>query len=383
MEIDFSDSVIKLFSSVSLVVFLFLSYHVIKEDLASQKIPNKLILKFMKIGLFMCVTLLVYGLLKDNQFAVNYAKILLLNAAVALVCGYLLWYFDLFSPGDSKYFALAALLVPLESYTYQYVPGFPALLILINAYVIAFLLMFAYTLYVLAGRAVTAVAAGDLSKENIRRVADSVMEKLKAPAFWVSLAGMLLYMASILLIMRDSINVIQGFFNFSPGHFTLITVLILYFAGSRLQGLMNDNKIVARAAYFVFAGVISFQYFILRQNVFHMIAETVAASFFMIVFIPIAKYVIDLYYGTMENNKVEYIRMGIVLTEETVEKFQTDWGVEVPALVPLSDSQSQSVKDNIPNNEKICTVKHITFGPFIFIGAMFTFLLRHTIIHYL
>ncbi|HOO57019.1 MAG TPA: hypothetical protein PLN69_09365 [bacterium] len=382
MEIDFNNSVIKLFSGVSLVLFLFLSFRVVKEDIAAQKIPNALVLKYLKAGLVLIAGLLLYGLIQHEKFAVNYVKIVMINTSFALVSGYALWYFDLFSPGDSKYFTLAALFIPLESYTYQFVPFFPSLIILINAYVIAFLMMFTYTLYLIAKKYAKAASQGEISRESVRAVQKKVAEKMSDPIYLINIVGTLLYIMSLILIIRAASNAIQNIFNFPPGNFTVLTVLILYFVVSRLQSLMRNNRIVAVAAYFIFAGVIFFQYFILGQNIILMIKQTVAASFFMIIFIPIARKIIDIYYETRENNTVESIRMGVVLNEETVEIFKTDWGVEVPALVPLTDDQSQSIKEKIPNNEKIRSVEHITFGPFIFIGAVFTLLFRYTIIHY-
>ncbi|MFA6449203.1 MAG: hypothetical protein WCX65_07050 [bacterium] len=382
MDIDFNNNAIRLFSGVSMAAFLILSYRVIREDTASQKIPNSLILKFLKLDAVMFAALLAYGLLNGNIFAVNYIKIAFLNAAAAIVFGYAFWYFDICSPGDAKYLAITALFVPLGTYTDQFVPFFPAVIILINAYIIAFLAMFVYTVYLMARKAAAAISKGALSPDHTRDFAKRTLRKAADLKFWAGLVGMILYMATMLLALRTASDYIQKAFSFLQGHFAIIIVLILYYAGRRLQDLMRSNKVVSWGAYILFGGMISFQYFILRQDVFKTLSETIAASFFMIVFIPIAKKTIETYHEIIQYDLVENVKMGVVLTKETVEKFRAGWGIEVPACVALTDNQSQLIKDNIPNMESVETVTHITFGPFIFVGALFVILFRHTIIHY-
>lgn len=383
MNVDFNDNAIRLFSTVSLIVFLILSVNVVKQDLAAQLIPNSLLLRFLKIGATMYVILLVYGILQDDKSALNYTQAAVVNAAIALPVGYLLWYFDIYSPGDAKYFAIAALFIPMETYAYQFVPFFPSLLVLINAYLIAFLSMFAYTLYLIARRLIEPASRSYFSIEYARHVVGLACSKAADLKFWAGLAGMLFYMVSIILIMRMMSDSIQKYIHISSGSFTILTVLVLYFASNRLRVLMKASRIFSWLAYLLFTVVLFFQQFVLGQSILLTIAQTVAASFFMVVFIPIARLMIDVYYEALDTTRVGKVKMGIVLTQETVEKLMKTWAVEVPALVPLTDEQSQSIKDIVPNMETIRMVKHITFGPFIFAGALFTMMARHTIMHYL
>lgn len=381
--IDFNVNSIKLFSAASIVILLFFSQRVIREDMARQKIPNALIMQFLKIGLAMYAALLAYGFLKGDKFAVAYTQAALTNAAVTLPLGYALWYFDLFSPGDAKYFTVLSLFIPLESYTLQYVPVFPALLVLINAYIIAFLSMFAYTIYLTLGKIPKAISEGYFSPKYLRAAGALALKKAASPLFLANLAGMLLCMATMLLSMRAINGEIQKVFDFPPGYFTLITVLVLYFAGTRVMNFIFSNKYIAWTVYVICACALIFLRLVLHVDIFHMIEQTVLSSFFIVVFIPIARKMIDIFNRAIEGDTVEHIRMEVILTEDTARNFKEKWGIDAPALVPLTDEQSQSIKDAVPNMEKITLVKHITFGPFIFAGAAFTIIFRHTIIHYL
>lgn len=57
------------------------------------------------------------------------------NALLALVAGFLMWWFGLWAAGDAKAFAVLALLLPLSTYRNAYMPAFPAYVLLFNTFV--------------------------------------------------------------------------------------------------------------------------------------------------------------------------------------------------------------------------------------------------------
>lgn len=57
-----------------------------------------------------------------------------LNAFLALLAGFALWWFGLWAAGDAKLFAVLALLLPLSSYSGAFWPAFPSYVLLFNTF---------------------------------------------------------------------------------------------------------------------------------------------------------------------------------------------------------------------------------------------------------
>lgn len=68
------------------------------------------------------------------SFGVYLAKVAA-NAALALLAGFLMWWFGLWAAGDAKMFAVLTLLLPLSTYRGAYMPAFPAYVLLFNTFV--------------------------------------------------------------------------------------------------------------------------------------------------------------------------------------------------------------------------------------------------------
>lgn len=384
MDIDFKVTSIRIFMAVNTVLFLVLSYHVVRSDLTTQKIPNILILKFLKIGAALLAFFLIYGLAFRDVFAVNYVRTIAINTLVALVFGYAFWYFDLWSAGDGKYFPLAAMFVPLHCYTFQFVPYFPSLIILINAYVIGFLILFAYTCYLLGSRFTA------MTRESGFRFRDFASHQLKHVAkksgslsFYVNLAGSIIYFLTILLIIRSAYDAMNATIWFSSANLSVISMVVLYFAGQWFFKMIRKNKVVHVLALACFVGVITLQYFVLHQNIAARLIEMIATSLFMIAFIPLAKRLIEEYQRVTETITVGELRQGTVISEQTAAVLKQGQDIDIPALVELDNHHVQLINDNFPNSMKIQKESHITFGPFIFIGSVFTLLFSRSIMHYI
>ncbi len=68
------------------------------------------------------------------SYLVYLAKVVA-NAGLALLAGFLMWWFGLWAAGDAKMFAVLALLLPLSTYRHAYLPAFPAYVLLFNTFV--------------------------------------------------------------------------------------------------------------------------------------------------------------------------------------------------------------------------------------------------------
>ena len=83
-------------------------------------------------------------------FRFSYLGEVLLNTSIALLVGFLMWYWNIWSAGDAKLFVLFSFLLPLRFYSNTYLSYFPSFALLINIFVVALgisLIIFSWTFF--------------------------------------------------------------------------------------------------------------------------------------------------------------------------------------------------------------------------------------------
>ncbi len=139
----------------------------IRGDLAHGLIPNRRLAIALAAGAG-CYLLL--GLLElggaeswlragpapDDSW--HWASGVALNLAIGLPVAILLWILGVWAAGDAKLFVVYAFLIPPACYTRSYLPGFPALPLLVNVFALVFLLLTADLLRSGLPRALRALA---------------------------------------------------------------------------------------------------------------------------------------------------------------------------------------------------------------------------------
>lgn len=148
------------------------------EDLRTQKIRNAWIIATVAFTFWFY--LLMFILFRDryDDLATQIAGDVLVNGAISLAVGFAFWKLGLWPPGDGKLFFAYALLLPLGYYSHGYLPYFPSLALLINAFAVA--------LFYLLGRTILA----ELTGSNLRRHVANV-KSLGAPQGRTLLIGAL------------------------------------------------------------------------------------------------------------------------------------------------------------------------------------------------
>ena len=146
------------------------------QDFKEGKIRNKWIVLGVVYGLIVLAGLLVWnfaaepvtefyythieysGLDNSWQFVTirwDYFWKVLLNTTIALIVGYLLWYFNLWAAGDAKLFFVFSLLLPLKYYQQSALPYFPAFVLLINTFIPILLFLICQNLFYLFKKLLT------------------------------------------------------------------------------------------------------------------------------------------------------------------------------------------------------------------------------------
>jgi len=132
-----------LFVGITLVIGAIAAYN----DLRTGKVPNQLIFFGLFAGLFLMLVSFLSNILPASLILKG-----LINALVSLGLGYVFWYFDLWGAGDAKLFFVLALLLPLEFYWRSFLPVWPAIVILINAFIPLLVFVFCQSVFFVGQR---------------------------------------------------------------------------------------------------------------------------------------------------------------------------------------------------------------------------------------
>ena len=183
-------------------------------------------------------------LLLNTLFAGSWPRLLLLtavNSLFALVCGFLLFHFNLWSAGDAKLFFVLVLLLPLKYYFRHYIPLFPAFNLFLNTITVAAVFVWADTAWKLVR-----FARASTEKNLWREMAGASLEKLKNAAGLMLLAGVLF---SVLMC-------VTWFFHFDKRVSTMLTlaamIALLFWGGDAGRKLEEEPF---RRRFRVFAGL--------------------------------------------------------------------------------------------------------------------------------
>lgn len=113
-------------------------------DIKKSKILNKHLIIALSYGIIVYLLLFFRVFNKPDFLDGNYILSLIINAVIALVLGFLLWHFGLWSEGDGKLFFVYSFLIPLTTYKYGYFNYFPSLSFMINTFLPMFCFLFFY-----------------------------------------------------------------------------------------------------------------------------------------------------------------------------------------------------------------------------------------------
>ncbi|MCG2695348.1 hypothetical protein L6248_00185 [Candidatus Parcubacteria bacterium] len=113
------------------------------DDFRCGKIKNKWIILGIVYGAAALICLLVLDFTVEEIYITPlYFLKVFINSLAALLAGYLLWRYGLWAAGDAKLFFVFSLLLPLEYYWKSYFPHFPSFVLLINIFVLVFIIIF-------------------------------------------------------------------------------------------------------------------------------------------------------------------------------------------------------------------------------------------------
>ncbi|HNW45321.1 MAG TPA: hypothetical protein PKI19_12510 [Elusimicrobiales bacterium] len=221
-----------------------------RSDMREGKIRNS----WITAGLIWAV--LVYGaislsrlsapeltenLVLNTLFDGSWGKLVLftgLNALAALVCGFVLFHYELWSAGDAKLFFVLILLLPLKYYFRHYIPVFPGFNLFLNTIAAAAVFVWAETIWKVAR---FAFASREM---NIwREIAGASVAKIKGALGIFLVAGvafsLLMCLSRLMQLERRTSTML-----------TLVVMLALLFGGRRLNAALENRAFMLRLGAF-------------------------------------------------------------------------------------------------------------------------------------
>jgi|GEM_PF-4599852 Flp pilus assembly protein protease CpaA len=170
------------------------------QDIRFKRIQNRLVVGGYVAGLVIFLLLVAI-----KAISVEYLFSVLVNAAVALVAAYILWLVKIWPPGDAKFFAMLSFLLPLEYYNNSYLPVFPAFSLLVNIFVISFLVIVCQSIYF-----ILPVAAGTAREFFLHLPARRALWQKKNIFFLKPSVVSVIYAVVVLQLVLSAVSAIPG-----------------------------------------------------------------------------------------------------------------------------------------------------------------------------
>ena len=180
-------------------------------------------------------------LVLNTLFDGSWQRLLLLtgvNALFALVSGFLLFHFDLWSAGDAKLFFVLVLLLPLKYYFRYYLPFFPAFNLFLNTITVAAVFVWGET----AWKLIRFASAG--GEKNVwKEIAGASLAGIRGSAGLLLTAGVvfsLLMCATHFWELGRRVSVTV----------TLLVMVALLFSGNILNEVLKSRLFRIRLGFF-------------------------------------------------------------------------------------------------------------------------------------
>ena len=276
-------------------------------DIRFGKISNKLIIAGLGAGLILLLASVLVGGLSADIFWQA-----LLNAAVALALGYAFWYFDLWAAGDAKLFFVLALLLPFKFYWRSYLPVFPSLVILVNAFIPLLLFVFLQSVFLMAKNAFLFLSRPDarVKFEGGARKFGQQMRINYLSYLWVALVFGLVFLVFQLIRLEAS-----GFINeFALGRAGLFFLTAFF---GMLASRVAKNKKIILAAAAVLIVYLAVRQILYSQNILLGLAQMAKSSIPYFIGIGFLGWMFSFYEKNSPNKNLHFafwLFFGVILT---------------------------------------------------------------------
>lgn len=322
-------------------------------DFKNKKIYNKNIL--IAVGL----SVLTY-IIFLKQIEIAYIKNYTINLVISIVISFLFFYLKIWAAGDAKLFLAIVFMIPFEIYEVETKNLFPALILLIMIFSIAFLYVVLETCYLWIK-----------DKEKLEKFRISKIEKSKIKEFLAQY-----FMGYFIILFIDNIT-FKFFLDFkmnNGGLMLLCNMLILIFIYRIIKGKRRN---IITTSIFIIANIIYYAIFGIQ------IYSVNIKMLIMVLIILLFRSISEKY--NYEEIKVQDLKARMILSFGNVLKF---YGSRVKGLPTsttettdsrLTEAEVESIKrwsKTAKGSDTITIVRHMPFAPFMLLGEILFFILK-------
>ena len=320
-------------------------------DFKNKKIYNKNII--IAVGLSGLTYLIFFKQIENLQ---SY----LINLIITIIISFIFFYLKIWAAGDAKLFLAIVFMIPFELYEVSDKNIFPALLLLIMMFSIAFIYVVFETFY-LWGK----------DEDRLNKIQITNIDKTKVKDF------ILQYFMGYFIILFINNIVLKFFMEFkinNGGLMLLFNMLVLIFTYRIIKGKRKSLIVTS-----VFA-ILNFMYYAL----FGLQIYSLNIKMLIIVLIILIFRTISEKYN-YEEIKIIDLKPSMILSYESVIKFYSSRVKGLPRTTTettdsrLTETEVESIKrwsKTTKGQDTIIIVRHMPFAPFIFVGEVLFFILK-------
>lgn len=348
---EYSEEII---SFIFLIIFgSIISY----EDIKIHKIRNKYIL----LLLFFAFAINIKNLFVGPAYFLS----MLTNIIIAFLAGFLLWHFHFWTAGDAKLYLAFSALIPLSVYTYRHIIIFPAFDLMINTFILIFIALLS-----------NLMIKTDL-QEKIHILKNTLNLKFLVTTF-LFLFGFLWLITSVLSLFNIQSNFLI---------IALVLIFILFFLGQKFKSHLIKISIVLTIfrIFFDIKSILNFNFVLqfILSYIFFVFIFGFLSNLGSFMFINPVK-INDLRTGMVpleavvkeKNKKTKKYRKIFYSFFNIYDDKKYEFLIKSPR--GLMDKQIERLKrlykEKKLNFDSLLIQQTMPFAPFLFMGAILTYL---------
>lgn len=338
-------------------------------DIKYGKIFNKWVSLGFLYVLLLYVFLFSYNFSVGNGENIYYLLRLSANGFTALLGGYILWRFKLWSAGDAKLFAVYSFLIPLSFYSKSHIIFFPSFNLLIN--------LFVPLLFILMGIKLLALAKNGYSqRQRIKELVFLAKKNILKTTLFLFQA--FLNYLFVLISLRLLIFLIEsgpwGEILLNP--FFIFGLLLLIMG--RFSALRKEKKWLNLIVY---GAILGYGSLLILQGQTHLLGNILKIALIFMILIGSIRWLLSSYAREREMKLMEVkdIEKGTILPRNEIhliskkleaKKMEGEFGEIGPN--GLNENQVGIIKSLFISSKgiRIMKPKTIPLAPFLFLSAV-------------
>ena len=343
------------------------------SDYRTGMVKNSLLKKGFLSALLLFIGLLLWTVLRSqlpfgSGYYLNYDFFLftVINLMLATVVGFLFWKYDIWAAADAKLFILLVLFTPITLYNNGSIKYFQSFALLLNIYIL-------YILWLLI-----------IFMKNLKRENFAFGEKLKLVFKKENLRKIVdfLFAACLMYLVFSAVKLTP---RMGGSIFTVLSFIIIFISNRFLSKFFSVRKKLKKYFMLVILAFLTYNLILAGLESIKLLYQFLL----MMLFMKLAAYIlIALAHDETKTIKVDDLKAKMILSTKNIDvlkKFVKR--EEVGKLYPdgISEEQSNFIKTKLKAQgvEEIGILATHPFAPFIFAGALATFVSQGSLIYWI